>query len=182
MAAASVMGIDTELGGKVAFQLCLRLRAHGKVPDQRRRCAHDSDQEPRGLQSGAELPARRRTEPFVFAACLNDRAQDGKDVSWIWDVDFERLTGRWKAFFPISMSPVCARTIWRCAFCMRASRKEPHSCAEGLRRSSWKKRRGKKLPVYRHADLYRDAGAARHDCQALRLSRNSGSKEGRIWN
>ena len=31
------------------------------------------------------------TEPFVFAVCLNDRAQDGKDVSWIWDVDFERL-------------------------------------------------------------------------------------------
>lgn len=31
------------------------------------------------------------TEPFVFVACLNDRANDGKDVSWIWDVDFERL-------------------------------------------------------------------------------------------
>ena len=31
------------------------------------------------------------TEPFIFVACLNDRAQDGKDVSWIWDVDFERL-------------------------------------------------------------------------------------------
>ena len=31
-------------------------------------------------------------EPVLFAACLNDRAQDGKDVSWIWDVDFERLT------------------------------------------------------------------------------------------
>ena len=30
--------------------------------------------------------------PYVFAACLNDRTQDGKDVSWIWDVDFERLT------------------------------------------------------------------------------------------
>ena len=30
-------------------------------------------------------------EPFVFVACLNDRTQDGKDVSWIWDVDFERL-------------------------------------------------------------------------------------------
>ena len=25
-------------------------------------------------------------------ACLNDRSFDGKDVSWIWDVDFERLT------------------------------------------------------------------------------------------
>ena len=31
------------------------------------------------------------TEPSVFVVCLNDRAQDGKDVSWIWDVDFERL-------------------------------------------------------------------------------------------
>ena len=27
----------------------------------------------------------------LFCVCLNDRAQDGKDVSWIWDVDFERL-------------------------------------------------------------------------------------------
>ena len=32
------------------------------------------------------------TEPFLFVACLNDRAFDGTDVSWIWDVDFEKLT------------------------------------------------------------------------------------------
>ncbi len=25
--------------------------------------------------------------------CLNDAASDGRDVSWIWDVDFERLAG-----------------------------------------------------------------------------------------
>lgn len=31
------------------------------------------------------------TEPFVFAVCLSDRTQDGRDISWIWDVDFERL-------------------------------------------------------------------------------------------
>lgn len=31
------------------------------------------------------------TQPLLFVACLNDRAQDGRDVSWIWDVDFERL-------------------------------------------------------------------------------------------
>jgi len=31
------------------------------------------------------------TEPFTFAVCLSDHTQDGKDVSWIWDVDFERL-------------------------------------------------------------------------------------------
>ncbi len=31
------------------------------------------------------------TEPSVFVVCLNDRAQDGRDVSWIWDVDFEQV-------------------------------------------------------------------------------------------
>jgi len=30
-------------------------------------------------------------EPFVFSVCLTDKTQDGRDVSWIWDVDFERL-------------------------------------------------------------------------------------------
>ena len=30
-------------------------------------------------------------EPFVLAVCLNDRAADGKDVSWIWDAKFELL-------------------------------------------------------------------------------------------
>lgn len=31
------------------------------------------------------------TEPSLFVVCLNDRAQDGKDISWIWDVDFEKV-------------------------------------------------------------------------------------------
>ena len=31
------------------------------------------------------------SEPSVFAICLNDLTGDGKDVSWIWDVDFEKL-------------------------------------------------------------------------------------------
>ena len=30
-------------------------------------------------------------EPSVFVVCLNDRAQDGRDISWIWDVDFEQV-------------------------------------------------------------------------------------------
>ena len=30
-------------------------------------------------------------EPFVLVACLNDRAADGRDVSWIWDAEFELL-------------------------------------------------------------------------------------------
>lgn len=31
-------------------------------------------------------------EKFVLVICLNDRAADGRDVSWIWDADFEDLS------------------------------------------------------------------------------------------
>ena len=27
----------------------------------------------------------------MFVCCLNDNSADGKDVSWIWDVNFEKL-------------------------------------------------------------------------------------------
>ena len=29
--------------------------------------------------------------PAVFAAVLTDKVSDGRDISWIWDVDFERI-------------------------------------------------------------------------------------------
>lgn len=42
------------------------------------------------------------TQPALFVVALNDRYADGTDISWIWDVDFEklntveeRLTGIW---------------------------------------------------------------------------------------
>lgn len=44
------------------------------------------------------------SEPFTFVACLNDHAQDGKDVSWIWDVDFERLTAMGDQIVSIDVS------------------------------------------------------------------------------
>lgn len=31
------------------------------------------------------------TDKTVFACCLNDNAGDGTDISWIWDVNFEKL-------------------------------------------------------------------------------------------
>ncbi|MEG0391956.1 MAG: MurT ligase domain-containing protein, partial [Anaerovoracaceae bacterium] len=31
------------------------------------------------------------TEKAVFVICLNDNFADGRDISWIWDVDFETL-------------------------------------------------------------------------------------------
>jgi UDP-N-acetylmuramyl tripeptide synthase len=52
-----------------------------------------------------------RTEPFVFAACLNDRAQDGTDVSWIWDVDFERLISMGDTIAEIYVSGVRAEDM-----------------------------------------------------------------------
>jgi lipid II isoglutaminyl synthase (glutamine-hydrolysing) len=35
-----------------------------------------------------------------FLIALNDRKADGTDVSWIWDVDFERLQGKASALIP----------------------------------------------------------------------------------
>ena len=32
-------------------------------------------------------------EKFVLVVCLNDRSADGTDISWVWDVDFEALSG-----------------------------------------------------------------------------------------
>ena len=32
-------------------------------------------------------------EPFDLMCCLNDNAQDGRDISWIWDVPLEQLSG-----------------------------------------------------------------------------------------
>ena len=41
------------------------------------------------LKESLELAGARH-----FLIGLNDRLADGEDVSWIWDVDFERLAGR----------------------------------------------------------------------------------------
>ena len=32
-------------------------------------------------------------EDFDLMCCLNDKAQDGRDISWIWDVPLEKLAG-----------------------------------------------------------------------------------------
>jgi UDP-N-acetylmuramyl tripeptide synthase len=39
-------------------------------------------------------------EGNCFLLALNDRRADGTDVSWIWDVDFERLRGRARVVVP----------------------------------------------------------------------------------
>ncbi len=41
----------------------------------------------------------RRRGPLKVALLLNDRFADGQDVSWIWDVDHELLTGAVEAWW-----------------------------------------------------------------------------------
>ena len=68
-----------------------------------------ADQEPRRRQRGpAHAAARgrgRRAQPRALDLwiALNDRIADGRDVSWIWDADFELLAG-------VARSVVCAGT------------------------------------------------------------------------
>ena len=51
------------------------------------------DQEPRGRQRDP-AHAGARAGPLDVLAILNDRIADGRDVSWIWDADFELLAAR----------------------------------------------------------------------------------------
>ena len=107
MAAASVMGIDMELAAKSLSSFAC---GFGRMEKFR---INDADvrmiliKNPAGCNQVLNF-LTQRTEPFVFAACLNDRAQDGKDVSWIWDVDFERLTAMEKVLSDIYVSGVRA--------------------------------------------------------------------------
>lgn len=90
MAAAKAMGWSFR-GGAVAVPLCLRLWAHGEIEINGTDVRMILIKNPAGCNQVLSF-LTQRTEPFVFAACLNDRTQDGRDVSWIWDVAFERLT------------------------------------------------------------------------------------------
>ncbi len=47
-------------------------------------------------------------EPCQLAFLLNDRFADGRDISWIWDVDFEALAAQEKRFTRIFVSGVRA--------------------------------------------------------------------------
>ena len=54
---------------------------------------HPPDQEPGRRERGRAHTPRRGCSPTLLLVALNDAIADGKDVSWIWDVDFEPLLG-----------------------------------------------------------------------------------------
>ncbi len=110
MAAAKVMGIDLALAAKSLSSFACGFGRMEKFK------IHDADvrmiliKNPAGCNQVLNFLTQRK-EPFVFAACLNDRAQDGKDVSWIWDVDFERLTDMQELLTEIYVSGVRAEDM-----------------------------------------------------------------------
>ena len=53
----------------------------------------------------------RDREPKELLLALNDRIADGRDVSWIWDVDFELFDGQHQ---PCGRRRARARPRWRC--------------------------------------------------------------------
>ena len=88
---------------------------------------------------------------------LNDAIADGRDVSWIWDVDFEPLLDGLER----SSRPATARPSWRCG-CVRRPRP---GADRGRARSRARARPRPRADAAgrrarRAADLHGDAGAA----------------------
>ena len=76
----------TRSAGSRGLQRSVRaLRADGGREADR----HASDQEPGGGERGA--PDARDGDPPVLVIALNDAIADGRDVSWIWDIDLEPI-------------------------------------------------------------------------------------------
>ena len=72
-----------------------RLRPGRDDRDRRQAALDPPDQEPGRRQRGAAHPAARgrASQGLDLWIGLNDRIADGRDVSWIWDADFELLAG-----------------------------------------------------------------------------------------
>lgn len=91
MAAGKALGLDPELVSKSLSQFACGFGRMEKFDINGRSLRMILIKNPAGCNQVLNF-LTDSTEPFLFAACLNDRSFDGKDVSWIWDVDFEKLT------------------------------------------------------------------------------------------
>ena len=86
--------------------------------------------------AGANEAVRTLVEgaaPTVAVIALNDAIADGRDVSWIWDVDFEPLL----AGLDRLVATAAARPSWRCASPTAACRGSgSRSCPSSSARST----------------------------------------------
>ncbi len=91
MAAGKLMGLDAQATAKSLGEFACGFGRMEKFVLNETPVRMSLIKNPAGCNQVLNFLTQQK-EPFVFAVCLNDRAQDGRDVSWIWDVDFERLT------------------------------------------------------------------------------------------
>ena len=131
------------------------------------------DQEP-GRRERGRPHARRRRRPELAVIALNDAIADGRDVSWIWDVDFEPLFEASNG----SCSPATAPPSSRCAACTAGcagdgdrARPRPRG---GLDRGPRARRPGRRADRPPH--LHGDARAAADRRRARPRRRSTGSR------
>ena len=147
-------------------------RVHGGVRTlradrgRRPRPAPAADQEPGRRERGGADARRRRRLPTLVVIALNDAIADGRDVSWIWDVDFEPLLDAGSSG---SSRRATARPSSRCAsptagFAARADRGRPGPRAaldRGLELTPPRRRARRPPHLHRDARAARDRGRAR---------------------
>lgn len=66
----------------------------------------------------------RAVKPFQVCFCLNDLAADGRDVSWIYDVDYSPLLGR---HVPLKKIYVSGRRAYDMALCLKLMGFDPQN-------------------------------------------------------
>lgn len=107
MAAGKALGLDPELVAKSLSQFACGFGRMEKFDINGRSLRMILIKNPAGCNQVLNF-LTDATEPFLFAACLNDRSFDGKDISWIWDVDFEKLTNMGELLTGVYVSGVRA--------------------------------------------------------------------------
>ena len=98
----------------------------------------------------------------AIVIAINDDYADGRDVSWLWDVDFADAA---RPIRPADRPPGPGRPTWRCGCATTTSHvDEIEPDLEKAVRPAVAARRGRARHVRRVQHLHRDVGAARRSC------------------
>lgn len=94
VAGLDAMGVDldTAVGGLATTDAAFGRGEHVEV--DRRELWLLLAKNPTGANENLRTVLRASDTPLHLLILLNDRTADGRDVSWIWDVDYEALAGR----------------------------------------------------------------------------------------
>jgi UDP-N-acetylmuramyl tripeptide synthase len=93
-AAAFAIGIDTEATKRGLASFTAAFGRQEKLEVDGRRVDVLLAKNPAGLNQVLRTITNQSRGPMHLSLFLNDGLADGRDISWIWDVDFEALNGR----------------------------------------------------------------------------------------